>query len=103
MIPKEVDQRAREAGLTLADLRAVIPAHCLKPRPVRSWWTLLRILVSVAVCLFLLSRVELGAGQGPRALVLAQAHGWTARLHPDLASIDRVLEARLGRTAAPAG
>lgn len=36
--------------------------------------------------------VELGVGQGPRALELARARGLAAVLHPDLAGIERVLE-----------
>jgi len=38
--------------------------------------------------------VELGAGQGARALALAREAGFEARLHEDLAGIERVLEAR---------
>ena len=37
--------------------------------------------------------VELGEGQGPRALALASAAGFQGRLHADLAGIERVLEA----------
>ncbi|MCB9904306.1 MAG: peptide chain release factor N(5)-glutamine methyltransferase [Planctomycetes bacterium] len=38
--------------------------------------------------------VELGAGRGKAALAAAEAAGFDARLHQDLARIDRVLEAR---------
>lgn len=38
--------------------------------------------------------VELGAGRGPAALAAARAAGLEARLHQDLARIERVLEAR---------
>jgi len=37
--------------------------------------------------------VELGCDQGPRALALARAEGLTARVHADLAGVERVLEA----------
>ena len=37
--------------------------------------------------------VELGAGQAVRARALAERLGWSARLHRDLAGIERVLEA----------
>ncbi len=38
--------------------------------------------------------VELGLGQAPRAVALAREHEREARLHRDLAGIDRVLECR---------
>jgi release factor glutamine methyltransferase len=46
--------------------------------------------------------VELGAGQGPRALDLARGSGWSARLVCDYARIERVLEVRRVTPSAPA-
>ncbi len=39
--------------------------------------------------------IELGLGQGPRALALARERGLEARLHADLLGVERVLEASL--------
>lgn len=38
--------------------------------------------------------VELGHRQGERALELAQERGWEARLHKDLAGVERIVEAQ---------
>ena len=62
ILPRTVDARLRQTGVTLADIRRAIPDEYLEPDPLRAWWTLIRVAASAAVCLFLLSRLSLSPG-----------------------------------------
>jgi omega-6 fatty acid desaturase (delta-12 desaturase) len=81
ILPRTVDARLRQTGVTLADIRRAIPDEYLDPDPLRAWWTLIRVAASAAVCLFLLSRLSLSPGsplfwQIPALLTLWIFYGW---------------------------
>ncbi len=52
-----IDDRVRAEGLTLSAVRAAIPAALMVPSEARSWAALLRVLLSAAGCLWLLSHL----------------------------------------------
>jgi omega-6 fatty acid desaturase (delta-12 desaturase) len=59
---RKIDRLIRETDLTLPDLRRSIPRELLRPSEVRSWLTLARVILSVAVCLALLFMIQLEMG-----------------------------------------
>jgi acyl-lipid omega-6 desaturase (Delta-12 desaturase) len=59
---RHIDRLTRQEELSLADLRAAIPKDCLSPTEWRSWLTLIRVLGSVLLSLWLLSNVQLEWG-----------------------------------------
>ncbi len=61
ILPRTVDERTRDADLTLEEIRGVIPQECFKPNSMRSWWTFVRVWGCAAVCLLLISQVSLTA------------------------------------------
>lgn len=81
ILPSLVDQRLREEDLGLREIRRLIPRECLRPQPLRSWWTLIRILICAAVCLYLISLVQPSSGislfwQLPVLVALWIFYGW---------------------------
>ena len=58
---KTIDDLTRRESLSLSQIRSVIPRHLLKPVAWKSWLTLFRVTTIVAICLYLLSLIELQA------------------------------------------
>jgi fatty acid desaturase len=81
ILPSLVDQRLREEGLGLREIRGLIPRECLRRQTFRSWWTLIRILMCVTVCLYLIALVQPSPGipflwQLPLLVALWIFYGW---------------------------
>lgn len=79
--PSAVDARLRRDGVSLRAVRRVIPKEIRRPSALRSWATLARIGASGALCLWLLSQVEITSGwrlliEVPLLLALWLAYGW---------------------------
>ncbi len=70
--PKDVDAATRVDPVTLADLRAAMPAHVFTPTPWRSWAALARVLACAALGPLALSQVSLDPG--PSLLWQVPAH-----------------------------
>jgi len=80
-LPRDVDARTRESALTLDDIRRAIPRELFKPNPLRSAWSLVRASVSIAVCVYLLARLQVDPGwallwEVPAVLAVWMLHGW---------------------------
>jgi acyl-lipid omega-6 desaturase (Delta-12 desaturase) len=63
-LPSEIDQRARAAGTTIADLRDLIPKACFVIDPLRSWTAFGVAVLRVAFSLLLLTLVTPVWGPG---------------------------------------
>jgi len=63
-IPIDVDERTRVEHVTLPEMRRSIPGRYLRPNALRAWWALLRVLGSLAICFYALSRIHLEPGIG---------------------------------------
>ncbi len=60
--PLELDAASRRDGVTIGTIRDLIPKECHVIDPVRSWLTVLRVVVVMAVAQALLAQVELTSG-----------------------------------------
>ena len=58
---QRIDHLTRNTDLDLPTLRRAIPAALQRPKEWRSWMTVIRVLLSVVGCLWLLSLIELQA------------------------------------------
>ncbi|HEX4997650.1 MAG TPA: fatty acid desaturase [Terriglobia bacterium] len=79
--PAAVDLRSREGMLTLRAIRKVIPAECLHPHAVRSWWALIRVTGTVALSVIALSYLDATDGraliwQAPAMAAVWIIYGW---------------------------
>ncbi len=77
---KKIDLLTHEQNLSLAELRASIPRKYMKPSESRSWFTLIRVIIFVSLCLFALFNLSLGEGvellwQVPALLLLWFLYG----------------------------
>jgi omega-6 fatty acid desaturase (delta-12 desaturase) len=59
---KRIDRLTRESDLDLPALRAAIPGELQRPDEWRSWFTLFRVLLFVALCMALLTQIQLQWG-----------------------------------------
>ncbi len=57
-----MDARLRRDDVSLSRIRQAIPDSLFKPNPVRSWWSLFRIVGSMGICLYALSLVRVTGG-----------------------------------------
>ncbi len=57
MDPKEVDLHVQKHGITLHQLRAVIPAHCFVPQETRAWLALFRVLFFAGLLIFAIHKI----------------------------------------------
>jgi acyl-lipid omega-6 desaturase (Delta-12 desaturase) len=81
MTPSAVDELTRKRHATLAQFRRVIPKAYCRPSAFRSWWTLIRVLISIAACVFGIYSLELHAignlfWRIPALVVLWVIYGW---------------------------
>lgn len=74
--PKELDQRVRADGTTLAAVRDLIPKECLEIIPLRSWGGLARALFFLALSMLILSQIEPAWGLGLLWQIPALAAAW---------------------------
>ena len=79
--PLAVDAAIRSAGLEISELRAAIPKELKRISPVRSWLTLLRVLLSSAACIAALAWLPITNGaalfyQLPALALLWVLLGW---------------------------
>lgn len=79
--PQNVDAQSRAEDLSLAEIRRAIPRECFQIQPLRAWWTVLRVLMTIAVCPLMLYLLPLGQGpaliwQIPAHVLLWTFYGW---------------------------
>ncbi len=72
-----VDDRVCAEGLTLSTIRAAIPSALMAPSEARSWAALVRVLLTAAGCLWLLSRLASDPSQTGPAEWLALFGVWS--------------------------